>query len=123
MRRTMHTSVLRDAPSNDINPPPVEKTLITPVEVPSTPPVVPLVASSPQLIEATLIDEELIHIANDDQQGQKNDHGRGHGRGRGRRHGRIVHEGVHVSPIEPIVEHAYHGCQQRKRETPLCSTH
>ncbi|RVW90739.1 hypothetical protein CK203_046429 [Vitis vinifera] len=64
---TRHTFVLRDAPSIDISPPPVEETPITPMEVSSTPPIVPLVASSPQLIEATLVDEELVHIANDDQ--------------------------------------------------------
>ena len=83
-----------------------------------TPPVVPLVASSPPSIEAILVDE-LVHIANDDQQGQKNDRGRGHSRKRGRR----AHGGVHVSLIEPIVEHAYYGCPQRKRKAPLCSTH
>ena len=31
--------------------------------------------------------------------------------------------GVHVSPIESIVEHAHHGRPQQKRKTPLCSTH
>ena len=49
------------------------------MEVPSTPPVVPLVASSPPSIEATLVDKELVHIANDDQQEQKIDRGQGHG--------------------------------------------
>ena len=49
------------------------------MEVSSTPPIIPLVASSPQSIEATLVDEKLVHITNDDQQGQKNDCGRGHG--------------------------------------------
>ncbi|RVW59591.1 hypothetical protein CK203_107427 [Vitis vinifera] len=49
------------------------------MEVPSTPPVVPLVASLPPSIEATLVDEKLVHIANDDQQGQKTNRGRGHG--------------------------------------------
>ena len=33
------------------------------MEVPSTPPVVPLVASSPQSIDATLVDKELVHIS------------------------------------------------------------
>ncbi|KAL6318266.1 hypothetical protein AAG906_035809 [Vitis piasezkii] len=66
-RGTRHTSVLRDAPSIDISLPPVEETPITPMKVPSTPPVIPLVASSPQSIKATLVDEELVHIANDDQ--------------------------------------------------------
>ena len=66
-RGTRHTYVLRDAPSTDISPPPIEETPITPMEVPSTPPIVPLVASSPQSIEATLVDEKLVHKANDDQ--------------------------------------------------------
>ena len=78
------------------------------MEVPSIPPIVPLFASSPLPIEATLVDEELVHITNDNQRGQKN----GRGRGRGRRHGRRAHGGVHVSPIKPIVEHAYHGRPQ-----------
>ncbi|KAL6312530.1 hypothetical protein AAG906_021245 [Vitis piasezkii] len=105
------------------------------MEVSFTPPIVPLVASSPPSIEvsprvlligitfifseATLVDEELVHIENDDQQGQKNDRGRG----RGRRRGRGTHGGLHVSPIEPIVEHAYHGHPQRKRKAPSCGTH
>ena len=89
------------------------------MEVPSTPPVVPLVASSPPLIEATLVDEELVHIANDDQQGQKTNRGRGHGQGRG--HG--AHGGLHVSLIEPIVEHEHHRRPQRKRKAPSCGTH
>ena len=62
-RGTRHTSVLRDAPSIDISLPPVEETPITPMKVPSTPPVIPLVASSPQSIKATLVDEELVHIS------------------------------------------------------------
>ena len=74
-RETRHTSALRDAPSTDISPPPVEETLITLVEVPSIPPVVLLVASLPQPIKVTLVDDELVHIANDDQRGQNNDHG------------------------------------------------
>ena len=76
---TKHTFLLRNAPSTDISPPPVEETRITHMEVPSNPPIVLLVASSPQSIEVTLVDEKLVHIANDDQQGQKNDRGRGHG--------------------------------------------
>ena len=43
------------------------------MEVSSIPLVVPLVASLPPSIEATLVDEKLVHIANDDQQGQKTD--------------------------------------------------
>ena len=97
------------------------------MEVPSTPPVVPLVASSPPSLEATLVHEELVHIANDDQQGQKTNrgrgHGRGHGRGRGRRRGRGAHGGLHVSPIEPLVEHAHHRRPLRKRKAPSCGTH
>ena len=89
------------------------------MEVSSTPPIVLLVALSPQSIEATLVDDELVHIANDDQQGQKNDRGRG----RDRRRGCRAHRGVHVSPIEPIVEHAYHERPQRKKKTPSCGTH
>ncbi|RVX02742.1 Serine/threonine-protein phosphatase 7 long form-like [Vitis vinifera] len=123
MRGTRHTSVLRDAPSTDISLPPVQETPITPMEVPSTPPVVPLVASSPPSIEATLVHEELVHIANDDQQGQKTNRGRGHGRGRGRRRGRGAHGGLHVSPIEPLVEHAHHRRPLRKRKAPSCGTH
>ena len=42
---------LRDAPSTNMSLPPVQETPITPMEVPSTPPVVPLVASSPPSIE------------------------------------------------------------------------
>ena len=30
---------------------------------------------------------------------------------------------VHVSTIEPIVEHVDHGYPQRKRRTPSCGTH
>ncbi|KAL6342251.1 hypothetical protein AAG906_006874 [Vitis piasezkii] len=122
-RGTRHTSVLRDAPSTDISLPPVQETPITPMEVPSTPPVVPLVASSPPSIEATLVHEELVHIANDDQQGQKTNRGRGHGRGRGRRRGRGAHGGLHVSPIEPLLEHAHHRRPLRKRKAPSCGTH
>ena len=103
----------------DISLPLVEETPITPMEVPSTLPIVPLVASSPPSIEATLVDEELVHIANDDQQGQKTYRGRG----RGRRHGRGAHGGLHVSPIKPIVEHTHHRCPLRKRKAPSCGTH
>ena len=46
-RGTRHTSVLRDAPSTNISLPLIEETPITPMEVSSTPPVVPHVASSP----------------------------------------------------------------------------
>ncbi|RVW84566.1 hypothetical protein CK203_048138 [Vitis vinifera] len=74
-RGTRHTFVLRDAPSIDISSSPIEETPITPMEVPSTTPLVPLFASSPQPIDATLVDEKLVHRANDDQRGQKNDRG------------------------------------------------
>ncbi|KAL6339402.1 hypothetical protein AAG906_032934 [Vitis piasezkii] len=74
--------------------------------------VVPLVASSPPSIEATLVHEELVHIENDDQQRQKTNRGRGH-----------AHGGLHVSPIEPIVEHAHHRHPLRKRKAPSCGTH
>ena len=63
-----------------------------------------------------MVHEELVHIENDDQQGQKTNRGRGHGRGCGRRRGRGAHGGLHVSPIEPIVEHTYHGRPQQKRK-------
>ena len=63
MRGTRYTFVLKDAPLTDISPPSIEETPITPMEVSSTPPVVPLVASSPQPIEATLVYEELVHIS------------------------------------------------------------
>ena len=118
-RGTRHTYVLKDAPLVDLNPPPIKETPITPMEGPSTLPIVPLVASPPQPIEAILVDEELGHKGNDDQRGQKNDHGRGHGT----RHDCQVHREVHVSPIEPIVEHAYHGRPQLKRKTLSCGTH
>ena len=59
----------------NISLPPIEKTLITPMELSSTLTIVPLFASSPQPIDATLVDEKLVHRANDDQRGQKNDRG------------------------------------------------
>ena len=89
------------------------------MEVPSIPPVVLLVASLPQPIKVTLVDDELVHIANDDQQGQKTYRGGG----RGRRRGRGAHEGLHVSPIKPLVEHTHHRRQLRKRKAPSCGTH
>ena len=49
--RISHTSDLPGAPLADISPLPIEDTHITSVEVPSTPLVVPLVASSPQPLE------------------------------------------------------------------------
>ncbi|KAL6335104.1 hypothetical protein AAG906_026484 [Vitis piasezkii] len=108
VRGTRHTYVLRDAPLADINLPPIKKTPITPMEVSSTLPIIPLVASPPRPIEATLVDEET-----------EDDRSRGHGRRRDCQ----VHREVHVSPIEPIVEHAYHGRPQLKWKTPSCSTH
>ena len=50
--RTSHTSDLPGVPSVDISLLPMEDTHITHVEVPSTPPKVPLVALSPQPLEA-----------------------------------------------------------------------
>ena len=41
------------------------------MEVSSTSLVVPHVASSPQPLEATLVDEKLVPTINDDQQGQE----------------------------------------------------
>ena len=46
-----------------------------------------------------------------------------HGRGRGKRCGRGAHGGLHVSPIEPTVEHAHHRHPQLKRKAPSCGTH
>ena len=57
------------------------------MEVPFIPLVVPLVASLPQPIKGTLVDEKLVHIANDDQRGQNNDRDRR----RDRRHGLQAH--------------------------------
>ena len=93
------------------------------MEVPSTPPVVPLVASSPPSLEATLVHEELVHIANDDQQGQKTNLGRGHGRGRGRKRGPGAHGVLRVSHIEPIVEHVHHKRPLQNRKASSCDTH
>ena len=54
-----------------------------------------------------------LHWLISDQWGQKNDRSQGHGH-------RSYGGRVHVSPIEPIVKHAYHGCPQRKK---TCDTH
>ena len=119
--RTSHTSDLPCAPLTDISPLPMEDSHITLVEVPSIPLTVPLVASSPQPLEAMSNDEESIPIVNFDKERQDDDHGRGRGRRCGRRHGRREHENVHSSPIEPMVGH--HGRPIRKRKAPSCGTH
>ena len=53
----------------------MEDTYIRHVEVPSTPPAVPLVASSPQPLEAMSNVEKLVPIANVDKERQNDDHG------------------------------------------------
>ena len=66
---------------------PMEDTHITHVEVPSTPFAIPLVASSPQLLETMSNVEESVHITNVDPKRQDNDYGRGRGTRCVRRHG------------------------------------
>ena len=66
-RGTKHTFILTNAPSTNINLPPKEETPVTPMEVPSTPPIISLVASSQKSLETTLVDEELVPTTNDDQ--------------------------------------------------------
>ena len=68
--RTSHTSDLPSAPLVEISPLPMEDSHITLVEVPSTPLIVPLVASSPQPLEAMSNDEESVPIVNVDQERQ-----------------------------------------------------
>ena len=94
---------------------------ITPGKVPPTPPTSPLVALSPQPLEAMSYDEESIPTTNVDQERQDDDLGRGCGRRFGRKHGRRQHERVSASPIEPMVGH--HERPIRKRKTPLCGTY
>ena len=66
-----------------------------------------------------MVDEELVHTTNDDQQGQEDYHGRGHGEECGHQgHGR-----AHVNPLQPIVKHAYHLRPQRKRKAHSCCTY
>ena len=91
------------------------------MEVRSTPLTVPLVALSPQPLEAMSNDEESVPTVNVDKERQDDDHGRGRDRRCERRHGRLEHEKVHSSPIEPMVGH--HGCPIRKRKAPSCGTH
>ena len=97
--RTSHTSNLPGAPLADIGPLPMEDSHMTIVEVPSTPLTVPIVASSPQPLEAMSNDEESVLTINVDQERQDDDHGQGRDRRCGRRHGRREHEKVHSSPI------------------------
>ena len=66
--RTSHTSNLPGTPLADISPLPMEDSHITLVEVPSTPLTVPLVASSPQPLEAMSNDEEFIPTFNVNQE-------------------------------------------------------
>ena len=85
--RTIHTSDLPGAPLADISPLPMEDSHITLVEVPPTPLTIPLVASSPQPLEAMSNVEESVPTVNVDQERQDDDHGRGRDRRCGRRHG------------------------------------
>ena len=119
--RTSHTSDLLGAPLADISPLPMKDSHITLVEVPPTPLTVPLVASSPQPLEAMSNVEESVPTINVDQERQDDDYGRGRDRRCGRRHGRREHKKVHSSSIEPMVGH--HGCPIRKRKAPSCGTH
>ena len=119
--RTSHTSDLPSAPLDDISSLPMEDTHITPVEVPSTPLVVSLDASSPKPLEAMSNDEETIPTINVVQERLDDDHDRGCGRRCGRRHGRREHERVHANPIEPMIGH--HGRPTRKRKALSCDTH
>ena len=68
--RTNHTFDLPGAPLANISPLPMEDSHITLVEVPSTSLTVPLVASSPQPLEAMSNDEESIPTVNVDQEKQ-----------------------------------------------------
>ena len=56
--RTSHTYAIPGAPSIDISLLPMEDTHIRHVEVPSSPPAVPLIVSLPQLLEAMSNAEE-----------------------------------------------------------------
>ena len=98
--RTSYTSDFPGAPSTNISSLPMKDTHITSVEVPSTSPVVPLVASSLQQLEAMSNAEESVPTTNVNQDRQDDDHGRGHGRRCGRRHCRREHERVHANPIK-----------------------
>ena len=64
--RTSHTSYLAGVASTNISPLHMENTHNRRVEVPSTPPVVPLVALSLQPLEAISNAKESIPIANVD---------------------------------------------------------
>ena len=120
--RTNHTYDLLGAPLiADISLLPMEDTLITHVEVPSTSLAVPLVPSSLKQLKAMSNDEESVSIVNVDQERQDNDYGQGCGRRCGRRHGHREHGRVHARPIEPMVGH--HGRPIRKMKAPSCGTH
>ena len=74
------------------------------MEVSSTPLIVSLIASSPQPLEVVLIDEKLVITTIDYQQWLMDCCSWGHDQGYRR---------AHVSPIKPMVEHAYHQIPQR----------
>ena len=119
--RTSHTSDLSGAPSVDISPLPMEDAHITPVEVPSTPPAMPLFVLPLQPLEVMTNAEESIPIVNVDQERQDDDHDRECGKRCGRRHGCREHERVHATPIELMVGHHRH--PKRKMKAPSCGTH
>ena len=62
--RNSHISDLPCAPSTDISLLPMEDIHIRHMKVSSTPPVVPLIASSPQPLEAMSNADESVPIAN-----------------------------------------------------------
>ena len=115
--RTSHTYDIPSEPLADISLLHIEDTHITLVEVPSTPPAVPLVASSLQSLKAMSNDEESVAITNVDQKRQDDDHGQGCGR----KHCHQEHERVHASPIELMVGH--HGRLTQKRKALFYGTH
>ena len=74
------------------------------MEVPSTPPIISLVASSQKSLETTLVDEELVPTTNDDQWGEEDDYGREYDWGHG-------HQGLGERG---------HTCQPHKANSGIC---
>ena len=74
------------------------------MEVPSTPPIISLVASSWKSLATTLVDEELVPTTNDDQWGQEDDYDWEYGRGHG-------HQGLGERG---------HTCQPHKANSGIC---
>ena len=86
--RTSHTFDLLDASSVNIRPLPMEHTHIIPMKVLSIPYAIPLVASSPQPLEAIYVQcLRSILTTNVDQERQNDEHGQGRGRRCRMRHG------------------------------------